>query len=102
MVSARLDPHLLRGIMVQFLASVVEWIALAGLSLLGIDYAKSAHCESENTGYETVEYVVIESHVDTDWLDPHHNHHENVWSCGEDMLPELISIPGQDVILTEI
>ena len=86
--------------MIQILASIVEWIALAGLSLLGVDYKQTAQCDTAESAYETIEFIVIAD--DDIWLAPEHEGIDDVGVCDDSGVPEFIAEPGSTPIFTEI
>tara|TARA_R110002072_G_scaffold5865_4_gene36237 strand:- start:1034 stop:1297 length:264 start_codon:yes stop_codon:yes gene_type:complete len=47
--------------MIQFLISVIEWIAMAGMTLLGVSYEQDTACPSQTSEFVSIEYVVPKS-----------------------------------------
>jgi len=86
--------------MIQILASIIEWIALAGLSLLGIDYEQTAQCDTVESAYETIEYIVIEEH--DIWLNPEDGGVDAAGICSDGAVPQFVSEPNRVPVFTEI
>jgi len=89
---------------VQFLANFVEYIALAGLALLGVDYQQGAACQVSDAEFSTVEYIAIDgAGVDEQaiWLEQDFSTAIQARSCDANMVPEMISESASQTIFIQ-